>query len=166
MMNTRKYFVSIALVVSFAVFVFMGKSQEGLSQTNTTIASTDPLPTTSRVPQAPTPVQVPVAVSTPPPKPVGQYRDGTYTGTKADSYYGIIQVQAKVAGGRLADVRFLMYPKDQKTSQQINEQAIPKLRSEAIKAQSAKVDSVSGASDSSAAFSESLGVALSQATNS
>ncbi len=45
----------------------------------------------------------------------------------------------------------------------INEQAIPLLRSEALQAQSAKIDLVSGATDTSYAFGESLQAALAKA---
>jgi uncharacterized protein with FMN-binding domain len=93
----------------------------------------------------------------------GQYADGTYTGSAADAYYGTIQVRAVVLGGKIADVQFLQYPNDRRTSIDINSQAMPLLKNEAIKAQSAQVDIVSGATDSSQAFRESLSSALSQA---
>lgn len=93
----------------------------------------------------------------------GQYKDGTYTGSVADAYYGNIQVQAIISGGKITDVQFLQYPNDNGTSHMINTQAMPYLRQEAITAQSAQVDIVSGASDSSQAFQQSLSSALSQA---
>ncbi len=91
------------------------------------------------------------------------YTDGTYTGLPADAYYGLIQVQATIQGGKLTDVVFLQHPSDRRTSQYINGQAMPILKSEAIQAQSANVDIVSGATDSSMAFQQSLGDALAQA---
>lgn len=106
---------------------------------------------------------VPTPTPTPTPKPTGQYVDGTYTGSAADAYYGTVQVEAIVAGGKLTDVKFLQYPNDRSTSRAINGQAMPVLRTEAIRAQSANVSGVSGASDTSAAFVESLGSALAQA---
>jgi uncharacterized protein with FMN-binding domain len=99
------------------------------------------------------------------PAPVnnGAYKNGTYTGKVADAYYGNIQVQAVISGGRLTDVIFLQYPNDNRTSQYINSQADPMLKQEAIQAQSAKVDIISGASASSDAFQVSLADALNQA---
>lgn len=94
---------------------------------------------------------------------MGRYKDGTYTGSVADAFYGNIQVKAVISGGRIADVIFLQYPNDRSTSIEINSQAMPILRQEAIQAQSAKVDGVSGATDSSMAFIQSLGSALQQA---
>lgn len=91
------------------------------------------------------------------------YKDGTYTGSVEDAFYGYIQVQAVITGGRLNDVIFLKYPNDNATSRFINQEAMPILKSEAIQAQSANVDLVSGASDSSPAFVRSLSFALSKA---
>jgi uncharacterized protein with FMN-binding domain len=99
----------------------------------------------------------------PSPASTGQYVDGTYTGASADAYYGNVQVAAVVRGGRLADVQILDYPQDRNRSVAINTRALPALREEAIQAQSADVNFVSGATDSSGAFIQSLSSALSQA---
>lgn len=93
----------------------------------------------------------------------GRYKDGTYTGPVADAFYGNVQVQATVQGGRIADVKFLQYPNDRGHSIMINMMAMPQLTSEAITAQNAQVDIVSGATDTSNAFMESLASALTQA---
>lgn len=121
-------------------------------------------------PTSPTPVKTPAApqpapTPTPPPVAQGQYKNGQYTGISADAYYGNIQVRAVISGGKLSDVIFLDYPHDRGTSIAINSQAMPYLKSEAIAAQSAQVDIVSGATDSSSAFVQSLASALSQAKN-
>ncbi len=97
------------------------------------------------------------------PKPKGQYTDGTYTGGQADAYYGTVQVEAVVQGGKLTDVKFLQYPNTHSTSVFINEQAMPYLTQEAIAAQSANVNIVSGATFTSQAFQQSLASALAQA---
>ncbi len=126
---------------------------------------TQPTPTPATPPAGPvqTPTPTPIQTPLPPPKPKGQYQDGSYTGSVADAYYGLVQVQAVVSGGKLTDVRFLQYPSDRSTSRYINGQAMPLLIQEAIQVQSAQVDGVSGASDTSAAFMQSLGSALAQA---
>ena len=95
------------------------------------------------------------------PKP--PYKDGTYTGKSADAFYGNIQVQAVIAGGKLTDVRFLQYPNDRTRSIAINTLAMPNLKQEAIQAQTANVNIITGATDSSNAFDQSLSSALSQA---
>lgn len=91
------------------------------------------------------------------------YKNGSYTGSVADAYYGNIQVQATILGGKLTAVNFLQYPSDRSTSKSINTQAMPYLQQEAIAAQSAKVSVISGATDSSQAFVQSLSSALAQA---
>jgi uncharacterized protein with FMN-binding domain len=65
----------------------------------------------------------------------------------------------------LASVSFLQYPSDRGTSQRISAQAMPILQSEAIQAQSANVDVVSGATQISQGFISSLAQALRGALN-
>ncbi|HEV8666708.1 MAG TPA: FMN-binding protein [Candidatus Paceibacterota bacterium] len=93
----------------------------------------------------------------------GQYKDGTYTGKVADAFYGNLQVQATISDGKITDVTFLQQPNTPQESVEVNAKSSPKLKSEAIAAQSAKVDIVSGATQSSEAFQQSLASALSQA---
>ncbi|HEV2403365.1 MAG TPA: FMN-binding protein [Candidatus Saccharimonadales bacterium] len=91
------------------------------------------------------------------------YKDGNYTGSVANAYYGNVQVAATIQRGRLQTVTFLQYPNDNPNSQYINGQAIPYLRQEAIQAQSANVNIITGATFTSQAFMQSLGSALAQA---
>jgi uncharacterized protein with FMN-binding domain len=118
-----------------------------------------PAPSQPAVQPAPTPAPTPA----PAPKPAGQYKDGSYTGPSVNVFYGYVQVQAVIQGGQLADVVFLQYPSDRSTSRSINSQAMPLLTQEAIQAQSASVNGVSGASATSQGFVQSLTDALTQA---
>lgn len=93
----------------------------------------------------------------------GQYKNGEYIGDVTDAYYGNVQVRAVISGGKIADVQFLQYPKDRRTSMEINTQAMPYLKQEAIQAQNANVDIVSGATQTSSAFRQSLQSALDRA---
>jgi uncharacterized protein with FMN-binding domain len=95
--------------------------------------------------------------------PTSSYKDGTYTGSVTNAYYGNVQVQATIKNGKITDVEFLQYPSDNPNSQYINSQATPYLKQEAIQAQSAQVDLISGATLTSQAFTQSLSSALSQA---
>jgi uncharacterized protein with FMN-binding domain len=95
----------------------------------------------------------------------GSYRDGTYTGPEVDVYYGLVQVQAIVQNGKLTNVQFLEYPNDRRTSVEINTIAIPYLQQEALQAQNANVDIVSGATLTSEGFRLSLQTALGSAKN-
>ena len=103
-----------------------------------------------------TPASMQVAAS-------GRYADGQYTGPVVNAYYGYIQIQAVVQGGRLVGIKVLRYPNDRRTSIFINHQALPMLRDEVVSAQSANVDIVSGATLTSEAFIRSIGGALRQA---
>ncbi len=90
-------------------------------------------------------------------------KDGTFTGPAIDAYYGTLQVAAVIKNGFLVDVEILSYADEQDRSRQVNQSALPILKQEAIKVQSANVDAVSGASYTSPAFVESLTSALAQA---
>ena len=105
--------------------------------------------------------QVSTLSSSTDPKP--PYKDGSYTGSSEDAYYGNVQVKTVVSGGKIADVQFLQYPHDAARSLAINTLAMPNLKQEAIQAQDAHVDIVSGATDTSNAFMQSLSSALIQA---
>jgi uncharacterized protein with FMN-binding domain len=91
------------------------------------------------------------------------YKDGSYTGSVADAYYGNVQVKAIISGGKLTGVTFLQYPNTHSTSVMINQQAMPYLQQEAVTAQSANVQIISGATFTSQAFQQSLQSALGQA---
>ena len=121
------------------------------SQTVPTPTST--LPPSTGGQSAPTPTSVPGAL----------YKNGSYTGSVADAHWGNIQVKAVIQNGKITDVQFLQYPNDRNRSIDINQYADPLLTSEAIQAQSANVDIISGATDSSEAFIQSLTDALTQA---
>jgi uncharacterized protein with FMN-binding domain len=98
------------------------------------------------------------------PTATGQYKNGSYTGAEADAQWGYIQVKITIQNGKLTNVQFLEYPNHRDRSVEINNYAIPQLTSEAIQAQSSRVDVISGATDTSEAFMQSLGDALSQAS--
>lgn len=92
-----------------------------------------------------------------------QYKDGSYTGSVANAYYGNVQVAANIASGKISDVKILQYPNSHQTSVYINQQAIPYLQQEVIKAQNSHVNIITGATFTSQAFIQSLANALSKA---
>ena len=177
MKKTIASFLVIASSAAYVLYQHFGGTQApsaatgapSTAPTSGSVSVSEPAPQPATLPPTPAPKPKPTPAPTPTPapapKPKGQYADGTYTGTPADAYYGTIQVQAVVTNGKLSDVIFLQYPNDRRTSIYINEQAMPLLKQEAIQAQSANVSGVSGASDSSLAFVQSLGSALSKAKN-
>lgn len=112
----------------------------------------------------PTPAPPPVSATPTAQMPAkAVYKDGTYTGSVADAFYGLVQVKATIVKGRITDVVFLSYPSDRATSVSINSQATPYLTQEAITAQTANVNIISGATETSLAFKQSLSFALASA---
>lgn len=95
-----------------------------------------------------------------------QYKDGTYTGSVANAFYGNVQVSATISGGKITSVDFLQHPDENPNSIYINQQADPYLKQEAIQAQNANVSVVTGATYTSQAFVQSLTSALNQAKQS
>lgn len=150
----KKALISASVVVAFALYcVHAHDEQSEAPKVTPNSQANQPASTTART----TTTTASTSQST------GQFKDGSYTGTSVDAYYGYIQVKATVSGGKLTDVTFLDYPSDRRESIEINSQAMPMLKQEAIQSQTAHVDGVSGATDTSAAFIESLQAALNQA---
>ena len=89
----------------------------------------------------------------------------TVTGTVASTQYGPMQVQVTLAGTKITKVTVLQRTNDGAESDQIDANAIPKLTSETLAAQSAHIDTVSGASYTSSGYIQSLQSALDQAGN-
>ena len=87
----------------------------------------------------------------------------TVTGTVANTQYGPMQVQVTLAGAKITNVTVLQRTNDGAESDQIDATAIPKLTSETLAAQSAKIDAVSGASYTSSGYVQSLQSALDKA---
>ena len=81
-------------------------------------------------------------------------------------YYGLVEIQVTVQQGKIANVNFLQYPNDRNTSVRINSIAMPYLQQEAVQAQSAQVNVISGATLTSEGFMMSLDAALKSAKNS
>jgi uncharacterized protein with FMN-binding domain len=91
------------------------------------------------------------------------YKNGTFRGPSENAYYGRVQVAAVIQNGQLAKVEILDYPSDRRRSANISNYSLPILQQEAIQAQNARVDLVSGATLTSEAFERSLGAALASA---
>ena len=123
------------------------------------------LQATATAPQQPAaPTQPPPATATAvKPATGGLYKDGSYTGPEVDAFYGLVQVKVVVQNGKIANVQFLEYPNDRRTSVRINTIVMPYLQQEAIQAQNANVDIISGATLTSEAFMTSLQSALNKA---
>jgi uncharacterized protein with FMN-binding domain len=86
-----------------------------------------------------------------------------FIGATVDTIWGPVQVEIAVSGATVLDVEALQLPSDRSRSARISQYAAPILRTEAIQAQSARVDIVSGATYTSRAYAQSLDSALKRA---
>ncbi len=153
----RKLGLSLSVILVFLAYIAHQKEQQSDIIVSTPVVSTETSAQRESIntPSTTKPIQTR--------QRLGQYKDGQYTGPVVDAYYGNVQVKVTISGGKLVDVAFLDYPQDRSTSVQINTQAMPYLKQEAITAQSAQVDIIGGATETSGAFQKSLGGALAKA---
>jgi hypothetical protein len=84
-------------------------------------------------------------------------------GTVVQTRWGPVQVQVHIGGGKITDVTALRVPAGNNRDAEINAYAVPQLRTEALAAQSAQIDVVSGATVTSEGYIESLQAALDSA---
>ncbi|MFJ8108616.1 FMN-binding protein [Streptomyces sp. NPDC096132] len=115
------------------------------------------------------PHTAPEAVSATAPAPSASSSQGateggtTVTGESVQTRWGPVQVRITVVDGKITDVTAVTYPQDNPRDQEINAYAVPQLRSEALAAQSADIDTVSGATYTSEGYRQSLQSALDSA---
>lgn len=162
MTTTKKILFSVGVIAIFVIYViFSTRNSNQSSSVATQTAPAGAQPTNSSTTSSGSSSS---SSSNPPSKGSGStYKDGNYTGSVADNIYGNIQVSVTIYGGRIADVNFLQYPDAPGHTTQVSNMALPQLQSEAIAAQSANVNIVSGATQDSQAFQQSLASALAQA---
>jgi len=111
---------------------------------------------------APAATPPPTQISATPRPATTSNASATVTGPVVDTPYGPVQVQVTVKSGKIVDVAALQTPSDQMRSQMIAQYAVPVLRQEALQAQSAQIDVVSGATYTSMGYAQSLQAALDQ----
>ena len=120
----------------------------GTGPTAKTATTTTPTPTTSTAAGASPPTTAPVG-----PK--------TAVGQAVNYSWGVLAVQVTVTGSKLTNVSIASLDDGgNPRSQSIDQQSIPVLVQQAMQAQSANIQGVSGASYTSAGFAQSLQSAL------
>ena len=166
--DMRRFAASGATIAMFVAYAlgqkFLGAPAVTLATATPTVgtSSTQTVKTTVASTSGPPATQTPGASSATF-APGAPLRNGTYTGGVASNQWGQVQVQVTVSGGQVTNVQALQYPQERRRSASINSQAVPVLQSEAIQAQSANVNIVSGATLTSEGFQQSLQSALTQA---
>ena len=89
--------------------------------------------------------------------------NGTFTGSDVPNRFGDVQVKVVVSNGHITDLQAVQLPSDRARSAYISQVAGPILRSEVLRAQSARIDIVSGATYTSESYAQSVESALQQA---
>lgn len=84
----------------------------------------------------------------------------TVNGTSADTRFGPVQVSVTIRANRLVAVNAIVYPDSGGRDREISSFALPQLEQEAIAAQTAQIDTVSGATFTSDGYRRSLQSAL------
>jgi uncharacterized protein with FMN-binding domain len=143
MSNAKKYIIAGVLVLAVVIYLVFANSR------NTSVTSTAPENTSTD--------------TTSTGATAGQYKDGTYTGSVENAVYGNIQVVATISGGKITAVNVPVAPSAPGHTDQVTASAIPVLQQEALTVQGANVNIVSGATQDSEAFQQSLASALAQA---
>jgi uncharacterized protein with FMN-binding domain len=99
-------------------------------------------------------------VATPQPPASLPAGERAITGNVANTVYGPVQVQVVVKATRIVKVSILEQPASTEHDLQIGQIAFPRLIGETITAQSARIDTVSGATYTSGGYIQSLQSAL------
>ncbi|HEV7526124.1 MAG TPA: FMN-binding protein [Acidimicrobiia bacterium] len=158
-------FIGLAALASF-------KSSPGLPSRSATTHTVKPLTPVATAPPTTPPTNPPsgstgTAASgttphtTPPATAANQVR--TFDGDPFDNRYGTVQVRVTLRGTQITSVTALQMPSDRQRSAEISQGSEPILQQEALQAQSATIDVVSGASYTSQSYADSLQSALAKA---
>jgi uncharacterized protein with FMN-binding domain len=108
------------------------------------------------------PAQAPSA-STPSPAAGGSTGTRTVDGDTVQTQYGPVRLRITLTGGKITAVTTLQLPDNNSRDQEIAGFAVPQLTREALTAQSAHIDTVSGATYTSQGYIQSLQSALDRA---
>lgn len=127
----RYYPIFVAVIVAIGVFWYVISSKHAeVSSASYNSATPSSTPTPSKAALA----------------------DGTHTGKSIPTDYGDIQIELVVSQGKITAVNILKRPGNESRSIEINTNAIPRLQSEILTAQSANVNAISGATFTSEGF--------------
>ncbi len=168
----KKFFVSFSIFVVFILYSILLRHKAPVLAKPSSLASTTSSTSSSQSSTSSnissTTGSSTVGSSTVSPAPTAttassQYKDGTFNGSTQNAYWGNVQVAALISAGKITKIKILQYPNSHSTSVYINQQALPYLQQETIKAQNANIQIISGATFTSQAFIQSLSDALNRA---
>ncbi len=137
------------VALSVAGFIAVWRFEPGPVH-NTAVAA--PPPSVAAPSTAPAPPSSPGAA---PSTPDSANATVTTQGTPESSTYGTVQVSVTFTGTRMVAVTLLQAPDDGRALT-----ALPRLQEEAVKAQSADIDTITGATETSESYKTSLRAAI------
>ncbi len=159
--------VLLAIVGTVAVLVFL------LGFKTSPAVATHPI-AAAQAPKAPNPTSTGSVAATPSAAPsvapsaasstaaAAPAAPKTYVGQAVDTRYGPVQVQITVADGKITQVQAVQMPGGDPRDDEITQFSAPQLAQEALAAQSAQIDVVSGATYTSDGYAQSLQSAIDQ----
>ena len=155
--RTRRV-AGLAGLLGSAVLLVAGKAATAPPTHRIVLATPSTRPPAVPLPGAPTSAHAGATRSAVPaaPRPAAPR---TVLGRPENNPYGVVQVRLTLVGTRITDVRAVQLPSGGRSSE-IAAYAAPRLRSEVLAAQSASIDSVSGASYDSEGYARSVQSAL------
>ena len=139
------------VALSIAGFIAVWRFEPGPVH-NTAIAA--PPPSVAAPSTAPAPPNS-TSPSSAPSTPDSANATVTTQGTPESSTYGTVQVEVTFTGTRMVAVTLLQAPDDGRALT-----ALPRLQQEAMKAQSADIDTITGATETSESYKTSLQAAI------
>ena len=142
--GVRRIVLSILGTVTAVVLLFGYRTSSATPGTASTVAA-------ASAPDAASDATAPAGATT------------TYLGDAVGTRWGDVQVQITVASGVITAVDAVEVPSGNQRDIEINDRAVPILAAEALQAQSADVDTVSGATVTSDGYLASLQSAIDQA---
>ena len=164
-MRRNKWRGTILFVVILTVMgLTVGLRLYGAGQTTTAsqVASLAPSasPSPSPSPSASAPAASAGPPATPSPSAATAAAPKTVDGAVEQTPFGPVQVQLTYTGSRITGVTELQSPNDRGRSVEINAYAAPILEQEVLSSQSAKIDTVSGATYTSQGYAQSVQSAI------
>lgn len=128
------------------------------------VSALTPRSTTSATPTPSASASTPTATASAAPAPTAAAPAApavrTIDGDTVQTRYGAIQVQVTLSGSTITKVTELQAPNEDGRSVEINQQAGPMLEQEVLASQSAKIDTISGATYTSEGYIQSVQSAI------
>lgn len=171
--GTLIYVGTAAAIAAAAIGKFAGVAPEAIAAAPAAGTASDgssadgaapPAPTTDdgTGASAPTPTAGDDTSPSATPSPTTSSDTVTIVGSVAQTRYGAVQVSVTFTGSTITDVQTLQAPDRERRSLEISQESTPILAQEVVAAQSAQIDTVSGATYTTDGYRESVQAAIDQ----